>query len=578
MEQCTPKKDILKDSDAVFQTINNFTTKPASPKAPTIQDFCIIKPISRGAFGKVFLGYKDGTTERLFAVKVMRKSEMINKNMVSQVITERNALALSRSPFCVNLFYSLQTASYVYLVMEYMVGGDLKSLLAMYGFFDEASAKFYAAEVALALQYLHNHGIVHRDIKPDNMLIAASGHVKLTDFGLSKIELRRDLEMSDLINCSPNLNDLNARTPGQLLSLTSHLSFGSVERRGCGTEDPPPTSTFMNIINNHRSGDTDLDSSLTSNNNGADDSRLSGVSPFFSTENIDPNVVVSAVSSINGDSQTSSSYYTCNSSVGNSNRKEVNPTVRFKRKFIRSISRSRDNKRDVHSLLSSVYDRKYKNSLNLSRFRENEDSGISSRNHDTLNGANEENGVKKELATTKEDVTSDYSRSYVGSEAESPVLNISRNFKHPNFRGSFKRKRNIDPSEAQASTGLTQEIDTIDLGSSTPKKRKEKSPLKGVLKAVSLSDDEMPINANLCNVLVSTPVSSQKVPRRDGGLLHKIKSTRFVLPASGEMQRKNPCDRAPMGILKLHDEPAMSPITRNVMQHLKLSNFDAEAL
>uniref|UniRef100_A0A1B0CM80 non-specific serine/threonine protein kinase n=1 Tax=Lutzomyia longipalpis TaxID=7200 RepID=A0A1B0CM80_LUTLO len=100
MEQCTPKKDILKDSDAVFQTINNFTTKPASPKAPTIQDFCIIKPISRGAFGKVFLGYKDGTTERLFAVKVMRKSEMINKNMVSQVITERNALALSRSPFC----------------------------------------------------------------------------------------------------------------------------------------------------------------------------------------------------------------------------------------------------------------------------------------------------------------------------------------------------------------------------------------------------------------------------------------------------------------------------------------------
>lgn len=121
----------------------------------------------------------------------MRKSEMINKNMVSQVITERNALALSRSPFCVNLFYSLQSVSYVYLVMEYMVGGDLKSLLTMYGYLDEAAARFYVAEVTLALQYLHEHGIIHRDIKPDNMLISATGHVKLTDFGLSKIEMRR---------------------------------------------------------------------------------------------------------------------------------------------------------------------------------------------------------------------------------------------------------------------------------------------------------------------------------------------------------------------------------------------------
>lgn len=111
--------------------------------------------------------------------------------MISQVITERNVLALSRSPYCVHLFYSLQTASYVYLVMEYMIGGDLKSLLAVSGFFDESAAKFYIAEISLALRYLHEHGIIHRDIKPDNMLLTASGHVKLTDFGLSKIELSR---------------------------------------------------------------------------------------------------------------------------------------------------------------------------------------------------------------------------------------------------------------------------------------------------------------------------------------------------------------------------------------------------
>lgn len=123
----------------------------------------------------------------------MRKSDMINKNMISQVITERNVLALSRSPYCVHLFYSLQTPSYVYLVMEYMIGGDLKSLLAVSGFFEESAAKFYIAEITLALQYLHQHGIIHRDIKPDNMLLTASGHVKLTDFGLSKIELSRGM-------------------------------------------------------------------------------------------------------------------------------------------------------------------------------------------------------------------------------------------------------------------------------------------------------------------------------------------------------------------------------------------------
>lgn len=116
---------------------------------------------------------------------------MVNKNMISQVITERNVLALSTSPYCVHLFYSLQTSVYVFLVMEYMIGGDLKSLLTVSGYFDESAARFYCAEIAMALEYLHKHGIIHRDIKPDNMLLSANGHVKLTDFGLSKIEFSR---------------------------------------------------------------------------------------------------------------------------------------------------------------------------------------------------------------------------------------------------------------------------------------------------------------------------------------------------------------------------------------------------
>ena len=84
-----------------------------------------------------------------------------------------------------SLLYCLQTVNNVFLVMEYMIGGDLKSLLGVYGYFLEDHAVFYLAECVLALQYLHSHGIVHRDIKPDNMLISHTGHLKLTDFGLS---------------------------------------------------------------------------------------------------------------------------------------------------------------------------------------------------------------------------------------------------------------------------------------------------------------------------------------------------------------------------------------------------------
>ncbi|CAH2238206.1 jg11488 [Pararge aegeria aegeria] len=250
-------------SHTILEKINANSEDIISNKAPDINDFTIVKPISRGAFGKVFLAHKKNSKDQMYAIKVMKKSDMINKNMVTQVVTERNALALSRSPFCVHLFYSLQSASSVYLVMEFMVGGDLKSLLGTYGFMEEAMAVFYAAEVALALEYLHKHHIIHRDLKPDNMLISKSGHVKLTDFGLSRIEVHRDLEISDFVNCTPSLN---MRTPGQLLSLTSHLSFGS----GGG-------SNRNSIV------DT---SKLKSDSPLLDYSQLSGIHPFMSAESI----------------------------------------------------------------------------------------------------------------------------------------------------------------------------------------------------------------------------------------------------------------------------------------------------
>ncbi|GFY34054.1 hypothetical protein TNCV_997351 [Trichonephila clavipes] len=103
-------------------------------KLPSINDFTFIKPISRGAFGKVYLCHKKEKPSQIFAVKVMKKETMVNKNMMKQVLTERNALALSRSPFVVQLFYSMQSKNDIFLVMEYMIGGDVKSLLHIYGF------------------------------------------------------------------------------------------------------------------------------------------------------------------------------------------------------------------------------------------------------------------------------------------------------------------------------------------------------------------------------------------------------------------------------------------------------------
>jgi serine/threonine protein kinase len=128
----------------------------------------------------------------------MKKEEMDQKNMLSSVVRERKALALSKSPFTVHLYYSLLSDDLIVLVMEYMVGGDLSALLGIYQVFNESATAFYIAECSLALEYLHSHGIIHRDIKPDNMLIGADGHLKLTDFGLSEVALKRDLQEDDL--------------------------------------------------------------------------------------------------------------------------------------------------------------------------------------------------------------------------------------------------------------------------------------------------------------------------------------------------------------------------------------------
>ncbi|KAF9193325.1 hypothetical protein BGZ51_003599 [Haplosporangium sp. Z 767] len=157
------------------------------PTPPSIKDFDFIKPISKGAFGSVFLAKKRATGD-YYAIKVLKKSDMVAKNQVTNVKAERMILMnQTDSPFVVNLYFSFQSKEYLYLVMEYLNGGDCMALIKAISRLPEDWARNYLAEVVLGLEYLHNAGVVHRDLKPDNLLIDQNGHLKLTDFGLSRV-------------------------------------------------------------------------------------------------------------------------------------------------------------------------------------------------------------------------------------------------------------------------------------------------------------------------------------------------------------------------------------------------------
>ncbi|KDN48131.1 hypothetical protein RSAG8_03147, partial [Rhizoctonia solani AG-8 WAC10335] len=174
------------------------TTVAPRPAPSSIKDFEIIKPISKGAFGSVFLAKKK-TTGDYFAIKVLKKADMIAKNQITNVKAERMILMKqSESPFVVKLYFTFQSKENLYLVMEYLNGGDCASLIKTLdcasliktlGALPEEWTRAYIAEVTLGLEYLHAKGVVHRDLKPDNLLIDQHGHLKLTDFGLSRIGL-----------------------------------------------------------------------------------------------------------------------------------------------------------------------------------------------------------------------------------------------------------------------------------------------------------------------------------------------------------------------------------------------------
>lgn len=151
----------------------------------TIRDFEPIHIIGKGGFGEVRVCTHKETGE-IVAIKKMKKEEMHNKNQVLHVRAERDVLSEAHNPWIVELKYSFQDEIHLYLAMEYLPGGDLMSLLMKKDILPEDEAKFYAAELIQSIESVHKLKCIHRDLKPDNVLIGKDGHIKLSDFGLSK--------------------------------------------------------------------------------------------------------------------------------------------------------------------------------------------------------------------------------------------------------------------------------------------------------------------------------------------------------------------------------------------------------
>ncbi|XP_077382860.1 serine/threonine-protein kinase Sgk2b [Festucalex cinctus] len=158
----------------------------SQPYSMRPSDFDYLKVIGKGSFGKVLLA-RHRKHGNYFAVKVLHKQTVVMRKEQQHVMVERSVLLKGlQHPFLVGLHYSFQTPNMLYFVVDYVNGGELFYHLQREGSFPESRAAFYAAEMAMALGYLHSLDIVYRDLKPENILLDSEGHVKLTDFGLCK--------------------------------------------------------------------------------------------------------------------------------------------------------------------------------------------------------------------------------------------------------------------------------------------------------------------------------------------------------------------------------------------------------
>ncbi|KAJ1944449.1 hypothetical protein FBU59_002597 [Linderina macrospora] len=182
-----PNSPPLEDNEEAAETPD-----AQRPSQTSINDFDVLAMIGKGGYGKVYL-VRHKATQKHYAMKVLRKASiLLQKRQITFTMTERSILSEVQHPFIVKLYYAFQSNSKLYLILEYVAGGELFTHMARERIFSEDQAVFYTAELVLALSHLHKLGIVFRDIKPENCLLSNTGHLVLTDFGLSKTALGSD--------------------------------------------------------------------------------------------------------------------------------------------------------------------------------------------------------------------------------------------------------------------------------------------------------------------------------------------------------------------------------------------------
>ena len=141
-----------------------------------------------------YFWFQNKDTGELFAMKVLNKSKMKGEKDIKRLFNEREIIKNIDNPFIVKLYYTFQTTSKAYFILDLLNGGDLYTYIIKNGSMKEENVRFYAAEIVLALEHLHKNNIVYRDLKPQNIIIDKDGHIKLTDFGLSKKDFDQELE------------------------------------------------------------------------------------------------------------------------------------------------------------------------------------------------------------------------------------------------------------------------------------------------------------------------------------------------------------------------------------------------
>uniref|UniRef100_A0A3P9IM70 Ribosomal protein S6 kinase n=1 Tax=Oryzias latipes TaxID=8090 RepID=A0A3P9IM70_ORYLA len=186
MEQCS-SFDFNMDDCEKFELSENNVNKGTEQIRP--ECFELLKVLGKGGYGKVFQVRKvsGASSGKIYAMKVLKKAMIVrNAKDTAHTKAERNILEEVKHPFIVDLIYAFQTGGKLYLILEYLSGGELFMQLEREGIFMEDTACFYLAEISMALGHLHQKGIIYRDLKPENIMLNDSGHVKLTDFGLCK--------------------------------------------------------------------------------------------------------------------------------------------------------------------------------------------------------------------------------------------------------------------------------------------------------------------------------------------------------------------------------------------------------